>query len=277
LIKNLADFQPLFERRGDDIARALGNTNATASLTVDLIKSSDTASVFNVTCGTLGGVLKLFAQTSDGAVAYTHERDASLIIKDSQLMPPFLQFSDSDSFVMTRLVDAEPVSAALSSQPLEGIAHKIGAWIARFENEVPSTPATTNWAEYLGKIDGITAFSTFSTLHDALKAIPIESFVLARNDNALTNYLVDAEGQIWGVDFESSVMKPAGWDLCMAAFALVNNQTENVNTVVSNLSKGYLTVAAPSNFVEETLETILRSLMPIILEMYAAIKGFAFK
>lgn len=274
MTQNLTDFKPFFERRGDDIARALGNTNANANLSVSLIKTSDTASVLNVKCGPLTGVLKLFSNTPDGAVAYRRERDASLIIKDKNLMPPFLQFSNSDSFVLTKRIDAGPVSAVLSSQPLDEISLKIGVWIAEFENTVPSTPAATNWADYLGKIDGIAEFSSYAALYDTLKSFPITGFYLARNDNALSNYLIDAKGRIQGVDFESSMMKPVGWDICMAAYALMNHQSEAVDVVVSNLTEGYLSVTGRPFDCHETFTALIRTLLPIILETHAQKKGF---
>ncbi len=262
----LSEFQQFFEQFCYDFVYALGAEPTVEKLDASILKSGRFATTFLLSAADLKGVLKAFDDTPDGHAAFRRERDVQLLLKGKNLAPPFLQFSDTGRFVLSRYVEGNTARELPKGLSLEDFARKAGLWIATFESAMPKEVASTDWAAYLENYPDLQESEVFQDLSGILGQFGISTMVLARNDNALENFLIDVQGNVLGVDFDNSMMKPAGWDLCMAAYALVDLKTENVDRVLPELVAGYRSHPETLVPADVDLGTLIRTMIPLALD-----------
>jgi Phosphotransferase enzyme family len=194
--------------------------------------------------GERAAFLKVFdGDTADIEDDYIRERSVLLSLRGSGLVPGVLAYSNPKRFLLMSHVGADSPSGspadALDRLSPEDLAFRIGTWLARFEAFAPSKPATGNWYQYLRKFGAAVPLHRIESAFDALSEIPLCGLVIARNDAALHNYLIRADGHLVGCDFEKARMRPRGWDYMMTFHALIQRFPEQAEVALEAYVEGF--------------------------------------
>jgi thiamine kinase-like enzyme len=147
--------------------------------------------------------------------------------------------SEPDLVLVTRYIKGTPLSETVTSDTLIRMAEFLGQWFGRLANIAPHSPADTNWADYLAQYQSGFNPDLLIQQDMTLGQVPICRLILSHNDNALGNFILGADKQLYAVDFEDSRMKPEGWDLITAANALFRRFPDELQTISASLFRGY--------------------------------------
>ncbi|PSL21714.1 hypothetical protein [Shimia abyssi] len=236
--------------RFDAIARLVSGRKPGARLDFDLIKYGHSAISLQVHAGGRCAYMKLFDMSQPDS-AYQREKASLCALRDSGLVPRILGFSDSPRFIVCEWSDlARHAYAPLTETPDE-FAYSLGKWLAELDSAVPGETAVGNWYGYLTKFGTALDLERISIAREVLSEIPLCGRALSRNDAALHNFLVNAEGHLLGCDFENARMRPRGWDYVLGHIGLVERFPEKIDTVIRAYSDGFSNAHRGALIVEE--------------------------
>lgn len=221
-------------------------------LTFAFVKASDAAISVTVQLGDAKYFVKVFdAEGPEAADRYKREKAALLVMRGSGLVVRLRAFSDAHRFVMMTHEERGLDQVMTSVREKVTFARRLGIWVAEFDRLAPASQAQGDWYSYLSGCTGQVSRETLLAAKERLSAVPLAGLGLARNDAALHNYLIGADGMLLGCDFEKSAMRPRGWDYVATYQALLHRFTENAEAVLEAFEAGFSRAHRGGLLVEE--------------------------
>lgn len=206
-------------------AKVLGKTHGTLSMALTVNHQT----VF----------LKYFSKTAvESETAYITERNALKLLGRVGLAPKLTAFSDDDQILIRQYVEGETLRDVVTAETVVCHSRAVGAWLKKCAQRAPSRPGSGNWFEYLTGYPDLRKSSAIGTSQQFLETFEINNFVLSQNTALLRDFVMSAQGPM-SVKFARTRMKPAGWDLLLAARALVQLFPEQTDAITKALSDGY--------------------------------------
>lgn len=212
--------------------------------------------------------IKLFRPGMVARQAYQREQTA-LAVFSGDLVPQILLADPDTGFLITEFIQGRMLADSVTEQNQPQMAEFLGNWLGRLANLAPRLEYDGNWAGYLDRYESGFDKAVLADHAAFLSGQRIGQLVLARNDNALSNFVIAPNRRLYGVDFEFSRMKPEGWDLMTAARAFLDMFPQDFDVITSSLLRGYrLTVM--ENGIDEVFENVIRVLVTANLLSNAA-------
>lgn len=178
---------------------------------VEVLSRRDGRMVLQLAAGGQAWVVKAFdPAAAESALAHQRERSVLRALAGTGLSPRLHAYSRAELWLLTDRIDGAPLVTWLDGRRRAQAARLLGRWLAAFAGqlEAQGRDEPADWDSYLAA-SGVAApgFADF----------PISRRVIARNDAALGNFIVEAEGRLVGLDYEAAALKPLGWDVLLAA------------------------------------------------------------
>ncbi len=219
-------------------------------MNLDLIKQGRSALSFKVRVQDKQAYLKLF-DLEQPDTAYQREKASLCALRESGLVPRILAFSDGPRLILSEwALDDVGEVFRLEKDPVR-FAQQMGQWLAHLDNAAPSEPASGNWFSYLSKLGDQLNLDRVIAAQDMLMEIPLCGRALSRNDAALHNFLVNAEGHLLGFDFDKAQMRPRGWDYILGNIGLVERFPDRLDEVLAAYADGFQSAHRGVLIVEE--------------------------
>ncbi|MCA8867395.1 MAG: phosphotransferase [Rhodobacteraceae bacterium] len=212
--------------------------------------------------------IKLFRPGIVARQAYQREQTA-LAVFSGDLVPQILLADPETGFLITDFIQGRTLADSVTGQNLPQMAEFLGNWLGRLANLAPRLDHDGDWAGYLDRYESGFDKAVLADHAPFLSGQRIGQLVLARNDNALSNFVIAPDRRLYGVDFEFSRMKPEGWDLITAARAFLDMYPQEFDVIIASMLRGYhLTVM--ENGIGEAFENVIRVLVTANLLSNAA-------
>ena len=113
---------------------------------------------------------------------------------------------------------------------------------------MPQSKYETDWHAYIKKYGILDGIEIDKDQYSTLKMSKISYRHPAKNDAALKNFIVRPDHSLIGFDFESSVVKPAGWDLLNSARVLSGRYPDLTPAIITELVEGWIDDDSRENF-----------------------------
>ena len=133
------------------------------------------------------------------------------------LTPNLIASQDDALLLFTEFVEGPTLDQVVNDENAVGIAQRIGSWLSLFSRDLPKVQESSDWATYLANYDDMFSDEELSQQRALLSSIKINHKSLAKNDPVLSNFLRDEVGNLVGLDFAETELKPLGWDLLLTA------------------------------------------------------------
>ena len=234
---------------GDAIAHVMDPNHAAETLLVAELKSSEISTSLHMTLGGQSAFAKVFAENEKAEAAFDRERHALEGLSGLNI-PKLLLVAKKQRLLVTSFVPGKPLSETLNRTNLPRTAEFVGQWLGTMSNIVPSHASDDTWADYLAKLDGALNQDILGLENRKFGDVAIGRTLLARNDNALGNFIIGTDKKLYAVDFEACRMKPEGWDLITAARAFAGRFPAEIPAITSALFRGYKLTARNTGLVE---------------------------
>jgi len=195
-----------------------------ANVDVEPLVQHDERLVLKLTGGGKTTLLKAFNGDVHTAVVARYREIAVIAnLRGSGLIPELLGYNKDGNWILSEFVESEMLEDVITEQNAEGYAFALGAWYARYTDAMLNQGQTeaSDWLSYLDQYGAIQRVGLTEEQRDALRNMPIQQRLIAKNDSYLRNFLVDDEGQLVGIDFEKAELKPYGWDIIATGRLLV--------------------------------------------------------
>lgn len=239
------------QRFGMAMAKKIHPDRDQYDLHVKVLGKSHCALSMTLTVNEKTMFLKHFVKNSvDGEVAYTSERNALKFLGSAGLAPKLAAFSNDDQILVRHYVEGETLRDIVTPETVVDHSRAVGAWLKKCANRAPSKPASGNWYEYLRGYPDLRKSQAIGASQQFLESFEINNFILSQNTTLLRDFVVSAQGTA-SVKFARARMKPAGWDLLLAARALVQLFPEQTDAISKGLADGYCsgTIAASDRYL----------------------------
>lgn len=241
-----------------DIGTAvLGGTAPSAPPTIQTIAERRERVVAKLSFDGTQAIAKIFDDRKEGAKnACEREIYALATLGETGLVPRLYSFSNEHSFAVMEFIPGQTLEVNLSPSNVLERAHQIGAWSARYIASQPRRDLDIDWFAYFSLYQGLVTDAVSQEARKRFEPQKVKRFALARNDQSPTNYIVRADGQLIGIDFERTRFKPVGWDVITAAWVLQKRIKGRTEDIVSALIAGWNSVGVdetPENFEDLAL------------------------
>ena len=188
-----------------------------------LVQTSDWL-VMRVAAGDKVALLKAFNQGVEHASAARHREIAVLMsLSRTDLIPRVFAYNKTANWILSDFVQSKGLGDVITAENAVGYARSLGQWYGKYTDTLidQSTTDTSNWYAYIGKYKSVAKSVDYGKQRAVLEAMPITKRLVAKNDSYLQNFLVDADDNLIGIDFEKAELKPYGWDILVTARLLV--------------------------------------------------------
>ena len=195
-------------------------------LNVNVIVKNSFCFVLEVASGATHLRVKVFNPDDKMAAAYC-AREISLLsaLNGTGLAPSIHAGSIEEKWYISDWVVGEDLAEEANGENIVEIAHEIGLWLAKYAEQVAKTPEfvtnetdqCTTWRDYLMNYGGLIKKVALDPEGDFLAGLPVQMRLVAKDDPHLGNYVRSASGEVLGIDFEMSTLRPFGWDIVVTA------------------------------------------------------------
>ena len=186
-------------------------------------------------------------QNADAVASYQRERDTLQLMAKTGLCPKLQHYSDAGQILITEYIEGTHFRDIIDPDKLPPLCRGLGQWIGRYSRKAPSLhkgqDAAGNWFDYLQKYPDLAGSAVINASRGLLRDFTYDHYILSKNDGALSNMMLSAEGRIYGIDFEHASYKPYGWDLLQAARALVRLYPQQTDLLTQYLGQGFCDTA----------------------------------
>lgn len=155
------------------------------------------------------------------------------------LVPKPVAINEERGFVACMFHDLPPLSDVLTDENLARHCQSLGQWLRQISDQMGLQRASGDWGSYLGRYPELTEDAMVSDTVLTGPGLPIRWVSVAKNDGALSNFLLREDGGLCGVDFADAVLKPVGWDLLMVARPLVRRFPDRAQDIAQALVTGW--------------------------------------
>ncbi len=220
------------------LAQSLTSGAGAARLHFDLIKAARRSVSVRLLIDNKGFFLKLF----DGPHAERHyeaERNLLLMLRDEEVVPTLLAFSDTHHFVITEWNSDPFENHHLDAWGSAGLGDRLGDWLARYDAAAPFEPGEGTWADYVLETPMARFLNKIPGAYDCFASVPICGMGLSYNDAALHNFLVEAGDELLRADFERAAFRPRGWDYISAQHAVMQRFPEECGDILPAMSGAF--------------------------------------
>ncbi len=234
----------------DGLGRALGGDTMPGELTFELVKEGPRAVSVTVGTGLRQAHLK-FYDGPDASDRHGRERDVLLALRGSGLVAPLILFSDPMALLVTEVM-GPPLSAAhLSDWGPQNFGRALGTWLARYDMRAPSREGGGNWHTHIRQHCPGLQVDRLPDVADVLKQVPVCGMVVAQNDAALGNFVIDDLDGLWRVDFEAAGLRPRGWDYVFMRHAVQMRHPKEAAAILDAMSVAFARAHRGALLVEE--------------------------
>lgn len=234
------EFQKEMQQLGAIISRTMAPDHDQSKLRVEVIKQTAISASCILRLGPQKAFAKVFNKNSEAArLAFAREHKALAVFGGKKMCPTLLMVAEPECLVMSEYVEGLPITHKLELGNLATRAERIGQWIGNMVNTAPKIEKNGDWADYLQNYNTSFHRGILETASAYLGSVTYSSMTLAKNDNALSNFIFGADKRVYGLDFEHSMFKPAGWDLAMATQAFFVKFPEDMQLISAAILKGY--------------------------------------
>ncbi len=222
----------------DGLGRALGGGTMPGELTFELVKNGPRAVSVTVGAGPRQGHLKIH-DGPDAGERYRRERDILLALRGSGLVAPLILFSDPMKLLVTEGM-GQPLGAShLSDWGPQSLGRALGTWLARYDMRAPSREGGGDWHTHVRQHCPELQVDRLPDAAEVLKRVPVCGLVVAHNDAALGNFVIDDLDGLWRVDFEAAGLRPRGWDYVFMRHAVRQRHPEQADRILAAMSVAF--------------------------------------
>lgn len=222
----------------DGLGRALGDGIMPSELTFELVKQGPRAVSVTVGAGGRQGHLK-FYDGPDASDRYARERDILLALRGSGLVAPLILFSDPMKLLVTELMGPPLSGAHLADWGPQSFGRALGTWLARYDMRAPAREGGGDWHTHVRQHCPDLRVDRLPDAADVLKRLPVCGLVVAQNDAALGNFVIDDLDGLWRVDFEAAGLRPRGWDYVFMRHAVRLRHPEQADRILAAMSVAF--------------------------------------
>lgn len=160
-------------------------------------------------------------------------------LSNTGLAARLVSINKMHQFLALEYLEGVPLADSLVESELPMICRKLGRWLASFNEEMPSQRTQSTWFDYLKHYREPALQKIVTKRATWLEKMPISELRIAKNDSFLHNFIISPNGEVLGVDFEASSIKPVGWDLLLTSRVLAQHFPHHINTITINLLQGW--------------------------------------
>ena len=135
------------------------------------------------------------------------------------LCPPLVAYSKDNPWLLMRFVEGKRLDKITTPESAPSHAHALGRWYRAYTDAMVDHGVSepSNWFDYLRKVEAIGKQDNFDRFRSLLEPMTIDLRLVTKGDGGFQNYLLDQEGDLIGLDFERSTLKPYGWDILVSS------------------------------------------------------------
>ncbi|MAM63325.1 MAG: hypothetical protein CMH11_17730 [Maritimibacter sp.] len=226
-------------RVGPALFDAFAHADAAPSLDVSFLKHSAHSVVFRAEMDGGDVVVKVFGEGEKASDRYQRELGAMEAARASGLVPRLRGHEPRTRAVIRDFVPGRPLNESVTSRTLAATCTRLGRWYGAFSRIRRVDGTSGNWGEYL---DGVAALDGCGAISDVslfLRDFDFPCVSLAKNDAALSNFILSPDRGLLGIDFECARFKPLGWDILLTARALSRNWPGRTDEVCDILCREF--------------------------------------
>lgn len=231
---------------GGQIANVVLPNHKAGRLKLIRKRASGVAVTFEAALEDAKAYVKIFAGSDHGLNAFNREQRA-LDGFHKLMVPKLLLVAEPERLLVTRFVAGRTLDKVVTSDNLPNTVEQLGKWLGILSNSAPRRPSESNWTHYLENYERGFEDAVLEERSEILDKAQISYYAICHNDNALSNYILDENDVLYGIDFEDSRFKPEGWDLITAALAFFRRFPAELPKISATLLNGYLITAEDSS------------------------------
>lgn len=235
------------EKYGPAVVRFLSQGNLQSkNVAVKVMRQSSQGLVAGMTVDHKNAVVKAFDPEHVASdAAFQRELGTASFASSTGLVPKVLGFDRKAGYIVYEKIEGQPLSVCATLANVVELARELGSWHDTFAMASPSEQHSTTWYDYLSKYEDMRADIEQQPAKSILKSLRIRKLVIGKNDAHLSNYILSTDGALFGIDFEASSMKPAGWEILLLARVLLKQYPEQFDEILPSLLSECGTLAAP--------------------------------
>jgi hypothetical protein len=206
----------------------------------DVLKQNETGVVIRLTVGETSFIVKAFDPSlPDSDWRLDREVNVLLALKGLSLVPTLIAYQETQKYLVMQDIKGQTLTEFLTPENLAHVSFRLGTWFRIMSERTPSQDKATNWSTYLGKYPDWITPEDMDKLGLFLSDIPITTFTINKNDAFMDNFLRTEDGYLIGIDFESTTLKPTGWDLLVTARTLGRKFPDRTAEIAAHLVGGW--------------------------------------
>lgn len=242
------DVDSVLKRCGPQISQVLSPADgarpfgpqASSRLRIKVLARSSDAIVARISLEGKSCVLKAFnPDLLESRWRTEREVQVLKVVRTRGLAPDVLAYSMVHSCVVMEFVEGTVMSDYLTADNLAHAAHRLGTWFRVFNSHMPVKPKPTDWNAYLRKYENLLTPDEMDRHGPFFASLPIEQLAVAKNDAFLQNFMRSSSGRLIGLDFESAMVKPVGWDLLVTGRVLAQRFPDRIVDIARALVGGW--------------------------------------
>lgn len=212
----------LIRRQGGLISKILtGNAGDATKTQFTEIRQSGNCLVYQASVGRKKFAVKAFdPSASESPKSWQREVGCQVALSKTGLIPALRGHNQKELFVVSDWQAGQDLRTVLTDETLRKTARTIGAWYKGFTGKIHASNTDTNWDDYLVQYTTQGLDQAFSDSSELLQSVKIEQLSIAKNDAHLSNFILDPDGKLMGIDFAEASLKPVGWDILLTARVL---------------------------------------------------------
>lgn len=220
------------------LGRALGGGTMPADLTFELVKDGPRAVSVSVGAGPRQAHLKVY-DGPDASDRYSRERGILLALRGKGLVAPLILFSDQMNLLVTETMGPPLSVTHLSDWGPQNFGRALGTWLARYDMCAPSREGGGDWYTHVRQHCPELRVDRLADAAEVLKRVPVCGLVVAQNDAALGNFVIDDLDGLWRVDFEAAGLRPRGWDYVFMRHAVRQRHPDQADQILGAMSMAF--------------------------------------
>ena len=207
--------------------------------------------ILHVWTGDLHRRIKAYNSNAKNLAGYC-SRETKLLgaLNGTGLAPYLYDFDPTENWYISDWVVGSELHATVTQDNIVAISFEVGQWLAKYTQAILKIDAFTeagnkkhkNWREYLVNYGGVIEQATLESEADFLEDLALDTRLVAKDDPHFGNFIRADDGQLFGIDFEMSTLRPYGWDIMVTARALLRAypgpQFDHIDALVDGWAQG---------------------------------------